>query len=53
MDLETITQGEESQKEGEQILCINTYMQNIEKWYRDTNVEKTYVHKKGEKLGVG
>ena len=34
MDLETLTQGEVSQKEEKKILYINTYMWNLEKWYR-------------------
>ena len=33
MDLETVIQSEVSQKE-KKISCINTYMWNIEKWYR-------------------
>ena len=31
MDLETVIQSEITQK---QILCINAYMWNLEKWYR-------------------
>ena len=33
MDLETVIQSEVSQEE-KKISCINTYMWNIEKWYR-------------------
>ena len=33
MDLETVIQSEVSQKE-KQISLINTYMWNLEKWYR-------------------
>ena len=33
MDLETVIQSEVSQKE-KQISYINTYMWNLEKWYR-------------------
>ena len=48
MDLETVTLGEASQKEEKQILHINTYMQNIEKWYRDTDIEKELVDTAGK-----
>ena len=33
LDLENVMQSEVSQKE-KQILCINTYMWTLEKWYR-------------------
>ena len=33
MDLETVIQSEMSEIE-KQISCINTYMWNLEKWYR-------------------
>ena len=34
MDPETVIQSEVSQKEKKQILYINAYMWNLEKWYR-------------------
>ena len=34
MDLESVILSEVSQKEKKQILYINTYMWNLEKWYR-------------------
>ena len=33
IDLESITQSELTQKEKKQILYINDYMWNLEKWY--------------------
>ena len=45
-----------------QVLCINAYMWNLEKWYRwtglqgrnrDTNVENKHMDPKGGKLGGG
>ena len=34
LDQESVIQSEVSQKEEKQILYINTYMWNVEKWYR-------------------
>ena len=36
IDLESITQSKVTQKEKKQILYINAYMWNLEKWYRYT-----------------
>ena len=58
-DLETVKQSEVSQRET-QILYINTYLWNLEKWYRlsylrsgsrDTDIENKYMDTKGEKQG--
>ena len=38
MDLETVIKSEVSQKE-KQISFINTYMWNLEKWYRGTSFQ--------------
>ena len=57
MDLETVIQSEISQKR-KQISYINTYMWNLEKWYRwtglqgrnrDTDVENKHMDTKGGK----
>ena len=62
MDLETVIQSEvkvKSERE-KQILYINTYIWNLEKWYtwtslqgrnRDTDVENKRMDTKGGKLG--
>ena len=34
MDLEPVIQSEVKSEGEKQILCINTYMWNLEKWYR-------------------
>ena len=34
VDLETVIQSEVSQKEKKKVSYINTYMWNLEKWYR-------------------
>ena len=53
-DLENVMQSEVSQKE-KQILCINTYMWNLESGVddlickADTKVENKYMDPKGEK----
>ena len=36
MDLESVMQSEVSQKEKKKISYIDTYMWNLEKWYRET-----------------
>ena len=59
MDLETVRQSEVSQKE-KQILCIDAYIWNLEKWYRssylqsrnnDTDIENKCMDTKGEREG--
>ena len=39
MDLESVIQSEVSQKGKKQILYINAYMWNLEKWYRGTSLQ--------------
>ena len=60
MDLECVIQSEVSQKEKKQVLYINTYMWNVEKWYkitrlqgrnRDIDIENGYVDIAGEREG--
>ena len=59
MVLETVIQSEVSQKE-KQILCIDAYIWNLEKWYRssylqsrnnDTDIENKCTDTKGEREG--
>ena len=61
MDLEMVIQWSKSERE-KQISYINTYMWNLEKWYRwtglqgrnrDTDVENKRMDTKGGKQGVG
>ena len=61
MDLESVIQSEVSQSERKkQVLYINTYMWNLEKWYkitclqgrnRDIDIENGYVDIEGEREG--
>ena len=60
MDLETVIQSEVKSEREKQLLYINAYMWNLEKWYRwtslqgrnrDTDVEKKCMDTKEERMG--
>ena len=55
MDLETVIQSKSEREK--QMLHINTYIQNLEKWYRsylqsrnrDTDIQNKHVHEGGKR----